>query len=189
MGVFCWWNWNAYWRISIQHNCPTRVDFTNIFARLFSQKIWRLFGEWQFANSTWGLANGKQIWQILDDKFCYEVWGRLLVKLNGNLFVEICMLVNFCWAKKVWSKGLLGSISPNFFDKRKVADERCLAKNSQFNFINKVVRLKLDKNSPNTVRHLPKKESNLVRVDEIDPRSENHSYYVTDVTPPTLKYF
>ncbi len=44
-----------------------------------------------------------------------------------------------------------GSILPNFFAKQKVAGERCLAKNSKFNFINKVVRLKLSQNLPNYV--------------------------------------
>jgi hypothetical protein len=42
----------------------------------------------------------------------------------------------------VYSPLLLGSISPNFFAKQKVASERRSAKNLKFNFINKVVRLK-----------------------------------------------
>ncbi len=49
----------------------------------------------------------------------------------------------------------LGSILPNFFAKRKVAGELHLAKNLKFNFINKVVRLKLSQNLPNYICHLP----------------------------------
>ncbi len=78
-----------------------------------------------------------------------------------------------------WGDVLQGSISPNFFAKQKVAGEQRLAKNSKFNFINKVVRLKLGQILPNYVRHLPKKVSNLVcsrnsgaNVDEIDPRCQ-----------------
>ncbi len=48
-----------------------------------------------------------------------------------------------------------GEISPNFFAKQKVAGKRRLAKNSMFNFINKVVRLKLSQNLPIYVRHSP----------------------------------
>jgi hypothetical protein len=50
-----------------------------------------------------------------------------------------------------------GSISPNFFAKQKVARERRGAKNLKFNFINKVVRLKLSQNLPNYVYHSQKK--------------------------------
>jgi hypothetical protein len=46
----------------------------------------------------------------------------------------------------------LGSISPNFFAKEKVAGAQCLDKNSQINFTNKVVRQKLGQKY---VRHLP----------------------------------
>jgi hypothetical protein len=80
---------------------------------------------------------------------------------------------------------LLKSISPKIFANQKVAGERRVEKNSKFNFINKVVRLKLSQNlpyyvrhSPNAIRQMPfaKTVSNLVRaknsranVDEIDP--------------------
>ncbi len=49
----------------------------------------------------------------------------------------------------------LGSISPNFFSKQKVAGAQHLAKNLQFNFTNKTVRLKLGQNLPKYVCHLP----------------------------------
>jgi hypothetical protein len=49
----------------------------------------------------------------------------------------------------------LGSISPNFFAKQKVAGARHVAKNLQFNFTNKVVRIKLGQNSPKYVHRSP----------------------------------
>ncbi len=48
-----------------------------------------------------------------------------------------------------WGHFLFGSISPNFFAKQKVAAAHCFAKNLQFNFSNKVVRLKLGQNCQN----------------------------------------
>jgi hypothetical protein len=49
-----------------------------------------------------------------------------------------------------------GSISPNFFAKQKDDGERCLAKKLQFNFTNKLLRLKFGQNSPKYELHLPK---------------------------------
>jgi hypothetical protein len=57
----------------------------------------------------------------------------------------------------------LGSISPNFFAKQKVASAWSLVKNLPFNFTSKVVRLKLGQNLPKYVCHLPKKGVELYK--------------------------
>ncbi len=66
-----------------------------------------------------------------------------------DTFTQTTLFINFdC-------RSLLGTISPNFFAKWKVAGKQCLAKNSKLNFINKVVGLKLSQNSRNYECHSP----------------------------------
>ncbi len=58
----------------------SRVDFISIFVRLFRSKNLTLnvFGEWQ-------IVNDAQIRQILGHK---TIWGKMLVKLNGEFFAK-----------------------------------------------------------------------------------------------------
>ena len=96
------------------------VDFINICARNFRAHRMRSFfwrtslanGAQRLANNAQGLANSAQICRIFANKLgkfqlthlanFSAVWGRMLVKLNGEFFAESCAPANFCLAKKVW---------------------------------------------------------------------------------------
>ncbi len=58
-------------------------------------------GNWWMAQGVWWMAHG--IWQIfshLSGNFSYSLWGRMLVKLNGEFFAKRRAPVSFCLAKK-----------------------------------------------------------------------------------------
>jgi hypothetical protein len=92
--------------------------------------LW-LFGKLQLSNSA-------QIWRYLGHKFGklgYAVWGRMLVKLEGNFFTECCLPATFCLVKIFGEIDAKGQFHQHFisalatiFLRKKSSDLKCTYK-------------------------------------------------------------